>query len=75
MPPPKQRRLFDRSGKVSLEVARGAYEAVNSECADTILADPECYGGRDSLMCRWAEAVVSKRDNSGGEASDARHEY
>jgi hypothetical protein len=35
------------------------YRAANLECARTIAADPERYGGPESLMVQWALMVLN----------------
>jgi hypothetical protein len=39
-----------------------AYEAGNREMAERILSDPERHGGPESLVVRWARAVVEGQD-------------
>jgi hypothetical protein len=39
---------------------QGMYDAGNRTAAAIILADVERYGGEESLMVRWARAVMEK---------------
>lgn len=34
------------------------YAAANRECAQIILAEPERYGGPESLMVQWARMIL-----------------
>ena len=43
----------------SVRSAREGFTAVNRTAADIILASEAKYGGPESLMVRWANAVVA----------------
>jgi len=52
---------------------RDGYDRANLEAASAILADPERYGGEESLLARWGRLVMER--DTAKKAKEAKKAY